>query len=362
AIAGSPEDTASYNVNIGPSNEAPTGINLDNSSVADSASGAIVGTVTAVDPDAGDLHTWTVDDARFEIVAGQLKLKTTQSLDFDTEPTVNVTVRATDLGGLFRDASFVLTVNARESSSVPLLPSGLLPDASKQADTTSSASDSEEDASQEKSSDSDGDKNAIVSGIVTSKNADDEDDDKQNIVMPTTVEDTYTSSTVAQSSDPAALAAILGQDGSDFDSQNSQNEENRQGTKSSVSRSGVLDTQSESTQSQLNYILLTQPGAMWNELDQHRNQLESQIQGDLIVVGATGAAASSVTVGVIAWALRSGVLASGLLAQMPAWRAVDPLLIMQGSGDTSDSESLEELMARRSEALDNEPNNQSDRT
>ncbi|TWU49211.1 DUF4347 domain-containing protein [Rubripirellula reticaptiva] len=362
AIAGNPEDSASYNVNIGPSNEAPTGINLDNSSVAESAAGAFVGTLTAIDPDAGDLHTWSVDDARFEIIAGQLKLKSTESLAFDTEPTVNVIVRATDIGGLFRDASFVLTVNARESSTVPLLPSGLLPDASKSTDSTSTSGDSDDDSGKEASSDSDSDKNVIVSGIVTSKNSDDDDDDKPNMVMPTAVEASYTSSTVAQSSNPAALAAILSQDGSDIDSRNSLNEEDRQSSKDSESRSNVLDTQSELTQSQLNYILLTQPGAMWNELDQHRNQLESQIQGDLIVVGATGAAASSVTVGVIAWALRSGVLASGLLAQMPAWRAVDPLLIMQGSGEKSDNESLEELMARRSEALDNQSNNDSDGT
>ena len=91
---------------------------------------------------------------------------------------------------------------------------------------------------------------------------------------------------------------------------------------------------------------------MWNELDQQLDHVESQIHGDLIVVGAAGAAASSFTVGVVAWALRTGFLASGLLAQMPAWRAVDPLLIMQGFGKNDNEETLEELMKRESQSLD----------
>ena len=37
------------------------------------------------DPDSGDTHTFAVDDARFEVVGGQLKLKAGQSLDFEAE-------------------------------------------------------------------------------------------------------------------------------------------------------------------------------------------------------------------------------------------------------------------------------------
>ena len=107
-----------------------------------------------------------------------------------------------------------------------------------------------------------------------------------------------------------------------------------------------------SVATQANYALMTRPGEMWEELDEHMQNVESQIQGDLIVVGAAGAAASSFTVWVVAWGLRTGFLASGLLAQLPAWRAIDPLLIMQGGGD-GDNESLEDLMKRRSTALMN---------
>ncbi|TWU03834.1 Cadherin domain protein [Neorhodopirellula pilleata] len=104
-------------------------------------------------------------------------------------------------------------------------------------------------------------------------------------------------------------------------------------------------------------VALTRPGVMWDDLDDRRDQVESQIQGDLIVVGSAGAAASSMTVGVLAWAMRSGFLVSGLIAHMPAWSGVDPLMIMQGvsaDGRGADQETLEELMDRQSKAIDSE--------
>jgi hypothetical protein len=102
----------------------------------------------------------------------------------------------------------------------------------------------------------------------------------------------------------------------------------------------------------LDHALMASPGLMWSELDQQMDSVESHIHGDLILVGAAGAAASSFTVGLVAWTLRTGFLASGLLAQMPAWRALDPLLIMQGLSESGDEESLQELMNRRIESLD----------
>ncbi|MGB7346993.1 MAG: DUF4347 domain-containing protein [Pirellulaceae bacterium] len=116
-------------------------------------------------------------------------------------------------------------------------------------------------------------------------------------------------------------------------------------------------SRSEIHLSNIDYVLLTSPGQMWNELDQQRSHVESQIQGDLILVGATGIAASGFTVGIAAWAMRTGVLAYGLLLKVPAWKAFDPLLVMQGLGENGDEESLKEMMNRRIETLDNEEGN-----
>ncbi|MEM9367088.1 MAG: cadherin domain protein, partial [Planctomycetota bacterium] len=98
--------------------------------------------------------------------------------------------------------------------------------------------------------------------------------------------------------------------------------------------------------------MFVEPGKLWNALDQNQQVIQDTIRGDLVVVGTAGAAASSLTVGAVAWTLRSGVLLSGFLAQLPAWRAVDPLLVMQGlSSNGADNETLEELMQRRNEGF-----------
>ena len=46
-----------------------------------------------------------------ELDAGQLKLQAGQSLDFETEPSLNVTVTSTDTGGLSTNQVFALAVN-----------------------------------------------------------------------------------------------------------------------------------------------------------------------------------------------------------------------------------------------------------
>lgn len=101
------------------------------------------------------------------------------------------------------------------------------------------------------------------------------------------------------------------------------------------------------TLSRVDLALISQTGVMWDELDLLRDSVDSHVQGDIIMVGAVGAAASSFTVGYVAWALRSGFLLSGLLAHMPAWQAIDPLTIMQGLGGARKTETLEEMIERR---------------
>ena len=93
-----------------PVNSAPTAVTLSATTVAENAAGAVIGNLTVTDPDAGNTHTYAVDDARFEVVAGQLKLKAKVSLDHEAAAAVNVTVTATDAGGLSKAQSFAVTV------------------------------------------------------------------------------------------------------------------------------------------------------------------------------------------------------------------------------------------------------------
>src|SRR6185295_2608952 len=72
--------------------------------------GAVVGTLSTVDPDAGDGHSYTVSDDRFEVVGGELKLKAGVALDHEAEPSVTVQVTSTDADGFSVSENFTITV------------------------------------------------------------------------------------------------------------------------------------------------------------------------------------------------------------------------------------------------------------
>ncbi len=108
--AGGLSYTESFTITVENVNEAPTDIALSNASVAENAAGAVVGSLSAADQDAGDSHTYTVSDARFEVVGGELKLKDGIALDHEAEPAVSVEVTATDAGGLSYTESFTISV------------------------------------------------------------------------------------------------------------------------------------------------------------------------------------------------------------------------------------------------------------
>ncbi|MEQ1865899.1 MAG: hypothetical protein ABL996_14775, partial [Micropepsaceae bacterium] len=99
-----------FTINVTNVNENPTDITLSNSSVAENAAGAVVGTLSTVDPDAGNTHTYSVSDSRFEVVGGQLKLKSGVSLDYETQSSVSVTVTTTDQGGNSYSEAFTINV------------------------------------------------------------------------------------------------------------------------------------------------------------------------------------------------------------------------------------------------------------
>ena len=108
--SGGLETAETFSISVGDVNEGPDSVSLSNTSVDENAAGATVGTLSASDADAGDSHTYSVSDARFEVVGGQLRLKAGQSLDHEAEPTVNLTVTATDAGGQSYNEAFVVTV------------------------------------------------------------------------------------------------------------------------------------------------------------------------------------------------------------------------------------------------------------
>ena len=97
-------------------NSPPSGITLAPNRVDENAPGATIGTVTVADPDPTDTHTFAVSDPRFEIVNGILKLVAGTALDFETEPSVNVSITATDsTGASITVPVTVIVVNRNEA-------------------------------------------------------------------------------------------------------------------------------------------------------------------------------------------------------------------------------------------------------
>jgi hypothetical protein len=87
-----------FTISVQDINEPPTEVSLSNTEVDEGSAGAVIGDLAATDPDPLDKHTFTVDDERFEVVNGQLKLKEGVSLDRTAAETVVITVTATDSG------------------------------------------------------------------------------------------------------------------------------------------------------------------------------------------------------------------------------------------------------------------------
>ena len=92
-------------------NVAPTGITLaKGQQFIENVAGAVVGTLRAVDADAGETHSFTVSDSRFEVVGNILKLKDNIRLDFETDATVQLAITGTDTGGQSFTRNFNLAV------------------------------------------------------------------------------------------------------------------------------------------------------------------------------------------------------------------------------------------------------------
>jgi len=102
-------------------NVAPTEILLSNSTIDENAVGAVIGTISVTDPDFGDTHTFTLSDARFQIVGGQLVLAPGESLDFEAEPSISIDITAKDAGNLTFTQNFIINViDVNEPPSPPI--------------------------------------------------------------------------------------------------------------------------------------------------------------------------------------------------------------------------------------------------
>ena len=129
-------DTQTIAVAVTGINEAPGNIQPASAVLSEQApAGTVVAIVTASDPDAGDLFTFTlVNDGagRFVVdpASGRLQVAPGAVFDFETAPTQTLVVRVTDAQGLRTDQTIVVTLNdVAEAGFEMWLPDGLPPPA-----------------------------------------------------------------------------------------------------------------------------------------------------------------------------------------------------------------------------------------
>jgi hypothetical protein len=98
------------------------------------------------------------------------------------------------------------------------------------------------------------------------------------------------------------------------------------------------------------FVYFAQPGELWNDLDQLHDEMGSNLFFRNVIVGSAAMTSAGLTVGYVMWMIRGGMLLSGVLLQMPAWRMVDPLIVLDrvdGGASTrreANSESLESII------------------
>jgi hypothetical protein len=97
-----------------PENQPPTDVLLSSNTVLEnSAANTVIGALSAVDPDAGNTHTFTlVNNAggRFALSGSQLVVANASLLNYEAATSHTIVVRATDGGGLSVDKSLLVTM------------------------------------------------------------------------------------------------------------------------------------------------------------------------------------------------------------------------------------------------------------
>ena len=103
-----------FTLTINNTNDAPTGVSLSATAINENSAGVVIGNLSTSDVDSGDSFTYTLsgDDASsFEVVNGQLKLKSSVSANYESKTSYTVTVTSTDSGSATAQQSFTVTVN-----------------------------------------------------------------------------------------------------------------------------------------------------------------------------------------------------------------------------------------------------------
>lgn len=118
----------SFTISVLNENEMPSSISLSATYIQEgNAVGAVIGLLSAGDPDVSDSVSFAVVSGSDKVEVVGNELKALISFDFETSSSHSVVIRGTDMGGLFRDQSFTITVTNNSSDDPISLPTSDLP-------------------------------------------------------------------------------------------------------------------------------------------------------------------------------------------------------------------------------------------
>ncbi len=98
-------------------NSPPSGVGIDPNVIDENLDGGVVGTLSAIDLDPSDTHTYAVTDPRFLVSGDQLSLAPGVVLDHETEPQIAIDVQVADTAGA--SGVFTLLVEVADVNEPP---------------------------------------------------------------------------------------------------------------------------------------------------------------------------------------------------------------------------------------------------
>ncbi len=136
-------------INVADINEEPVEILLDGARVGERAPGAVIGTLSVIDPDDDDTASYDIagdPSGLFEIVGDQLKLKDGVELDYETQDKYSVVVEVTDSGGAAHQETLVINVEDINDTPTDIVLSGANVDENQSGATVATLTAEDQDA------------------------------------------------------------------------------------------------------------------------------------------------------------------------------------------------------------------------
>ena len=302
-----------------------------------------VGRVNANDPEQGDLIYSIVggeDDHLFQIgeLTGALRFVSPPDfelpLDIGFDNSYEVVVRAEDVDGLVAFQTIIVNITNVDEEVRTLSRTAVIPPTTLDRNENDDSSESETETESENDADSNADS---LTSIVDSSERESEE-----------------SESVESQGSASAIVGVFSANGPGAEDQT--NTDARRATEILAETTRVMLGQSaysggsgvdlaqlmvESTDrgfvvSPLTYVDPEAFSSMFAGIDQAREELDELPAIDLETTAIAAGVSGLLTVGYAVWLVQSGALVTGLVSSLPSWQLIDPLPILEQTGDEED--------------------------